>query len=211
MALAMSTPPSLKPLFVTEIYQAHLGESPSQQDLIVSLHEAILDLAEMDRAGQLWCREHGYRGYTSYGSLSDLPLRDPVFAELKRQLDRHALAYARGLQLDMGRKPRLDSLWVNILKPGAGHSGHIHPHSVISGTLYVSVPEGASALKLEDPRLGLMMARPTVQQGAPEQRQPFVYLTPQPGTVLMWESWLRHEVPPNGARKPRVSISFNYR
>ncbi|MEI7573769.1 MAG: putative 2OG-Fe(II) oxygenase, partial [Phenylobacterium sp.] len=25
-----------------------------------------------------------------------------------------------------------------------------------------------------------------------------------------WESWLRHEVPPNQARTPRISISFNY-
>jgi uncharacterized protein (TIGR02466 family) len=38
----------------------------------------------------------------------------------------------------------------------------------------------------------------------------FVHLTPAPGTVFLWESWLRHEVPPNQARTPRISISFNY-
>ncbi|WP_459251352.1 putative 2OG-Fe(II) oxygenase [Phenylobacterium sp.] len=34
--------------------------------------------------------------------------------------------------------------------------------------------------------------------------------TPAPGTVFLWESWLRDEVPPNRARTPRISISFNY-
>ncbi len=105
---------------------------------------------------------------------------------------------------------RLDSLWVNILKPGAAHTGHIHPHSVISGTVYVATPPGASALRLEDPRLPLMMAAPTRRTDAPEDQQPFVYLQPQPGTIYMWESWLRHEVPANQAKTPRVSVSFNY-
>ena len=109
-----------------------------------------------------------------------------------------------------GGKLRLDSLWVNILKPGAGHSGHIHPHSVISGTIYVQTPPGASALKLEDPRLPLMMAAPPRRPDAPEGAQAFVYLQPSPGTIYLWESWLRHEVPPNQAKTPRVSVSFNY-
>ncbi len=30
------------------------------------------------------------------------------------------------------------------------------------------------------------------------------------GTVLLFESWLRHEVPPNPVRAERVSISFNF-
>jgi len=134
-----------------------------------------------------------------------------VFGELKTLLDRHARAFAKDLAFDLkGGRLKLDSLWVNVLKPGAGHSGHIHPHSVISGTVYVRTPKGSSALKLEDPRLPLMMAAPPRRADAPQDQQPFVYLDPQPGAVLMWESWLRHEVPPNAARSERISISFNY-
>jgi uncharacterized protein (TIGR02466 family) len=168
-------------------------------------------LAAEDAAGRAWCKAHGYGGYTSYASLDDLPARASVFADLKRRLDRHARAFAKALAFDLGaRRLRLDSLWVNVLKPGAAHTGHIHPHSVISGTVYVSRPKGSSALKLEDPRLPLMMAAPTRRTDAPEELQPFVYLQPEPGTVLMWESWLRHEVPANQAKTERISISFNY-
>lgn len=55
-----------------------------------------------------------------------------------------------------------------------------------------------------------MMARPSVTDEATEAERPFVYLQPQAGTVLMWESWLRHEVPTNLAKADRISISFNY-
>ncbi len=197
---------TLRPLFVTHIYEGTLGDA----GLVEALSDACHMLAEEDGAGRAWCREHGYRGYTSYGSLTDLPQRMPEFAELKRHLDRHAVAYAKALNFDLARKPRLDNLWVNVLKPGGGHSGHIHPHAFLSGTVYIDVPPGASSLKLEDPRLAMMMARPGVREDAPEAEKPFVYLSPQPGTVLMWESWLRHEVPPNGAKAERVSVSFNY-
>ena len=135
-----------------------------------------------------------------------------MFGDLKRRLDRHVAGFAQDLALDLGArgKLRLDSLWVNVLKPGAAHSGHIHPHSVISGTIYVATPPGAAGLRLEDPRLSMMMAAPPRRADAPEALKSFVTLTPQPGTLFLWESWLRHEVPANGAKAARISVSFNY-
>lgn len=202
---------ALRLLFPTPIYEASLSTDRTFENFNAELEAACRMLADEDQAGRAWCREHGYGGYTSYASLDDLPRRATVFEDLKRKLDRHAAAFAKDLAFDLGGgRLRLDSLWVNVLKPGAAHSGHIHPHSVISGTVYVSTPKGSSALKLEDPRVPLMMAAPPRRADAPEAAQNFVYLTPQPGTVLMWESWLRHEVPANRARKDRISVSFNY-
>ncbi|HEY0324743.1 MAG TPA: 2OG-Fe(II) oxygenase family protein, partial [Allosphingosinicella sp.] len=85
------------------------------------------------------------------------------------------------------------------------------PHSVVSGTIYVAVPPGSGALKLEDPRLPMMMAAPTRRADAPEDLRTFVYAEPKPGSVFLWESWLRHEVVPGNAKGERISISFNYR
>lgn len=202
---------ALRPLFTTPIYEASLSTDPTFEDFRAELEAACRMLAAEDAAGAAWCKAHGYGGYTSYASLDDLPARASVFADLKRRLDRHARAFADELAFELGGgRLRLDSLWVNVLKPGAAHSGHVHPHSVISGTVYVATPKGASALKLEDPRLPLMMAAPPRRADAPEEQQAFVYLQPEPGTVLMWESWLRHEVPANRARSERISISFNY-
>ena len=195
-------------LFATLFYEAAL-EAP---DLLVELDEACRSLAEEDQAGRRWSRDHGYRGYTSYASLNDLPLRDPRFADLVRLLNRHVAAFAAEAAFDLGgRKLKLDSLWVNVLKPGGAHSAHIHPHSIVSGTVYVAVPPGAGPLKLEDPRLPMLMAAPTRRADAPEPLRTFVTAAPQPGSVFLWESWLRHEVVPGTGKDPRISISFNYR
>ncbi len=199
-------------LFVTRLYEATLAADPAFAPFNSELADACAMLAAEDVAGKAWCRANGYGGYTSYASLNDLTTRASVFADLKRRLDRHAAAFAGELAMDLGPRGRLrlDSLWVNLLKPGAAHSGHIHPHSIISGTIYVTTPVGCGGLRLEDPRLPMMMAAPPRQSDAPEDMRTFVTLTPAAGTIFMWESWLRHEVLPNHARTQRVSISFNY-
>ena len=186
-------------LFVTQLYEAEILEKP----LLDELTGSIRTLAREDRAGLRWSREHRYAGYTSYASLNDLPRRDPAFADLAKLLTRHAAEFARECAFDLTRKPKLDSLWVNLLRAGGHHGGHIHPHSIISGTLYVEVPNGSGAIRFEDPRLPLMMS-------APQRPDTFITVEPRPGLLLMWESWLRHEVLAGTGRGERLSISFNF-
>lgn len=196
----------IKTLFVTKLYRAELAGVDN-----AALLKSCRAIAEDDVAGQGWSRAHGYKGYTSYASLDDLPKRDPDFSTLVKVLDKHAAVFARELHLDLGRrKLKLDSIWINVLEPNGVHAGHIHPHSVLSGTYYVDVPNNASALKLEDPRHAMMMAAPGRTEDAPESERSFVYIAPKAGEVLMWESFVRHEVPMNQAKKSRVSVSFNY-
>jgi len=181
----------------------------SQTDLRGDLEDACWMLEDGDQAGHDWCESQGYAGYTSYASLDDLPHRAPAFADLVQELDRFAMAFAQKLEWDLGEGRLVcDSLWVNILAEGGNHSGHIHPNSVISGTCYIAVPDGAGQIKFEDPRLPMMMAAPPLRDGAEANR--FHYIAPQPGDILMWESWLRHEVLTNQTEDSRISISFNY-
>ena len=197
-------------LFVTRLYRAPLAEHGPAPDRD-ELEAACRLIAEEDAAGQRWCAENGYPGYTSYASLTDLPWRFPIFADLVRLLDAHVAAFAEDLAFDLeGRPLALEDIWINILPEGGSHASHIHPHSVISGTTYVAMPTGTSALKLEDPRSARMMAAPARRRDAPEEMRPFVYVRPEVGDVLLWESWLRHEVPVNMAEDERISVSFNY-
>jgi uncharacterized protein (TIGR02466 family) len=198
---------TIRPLFVTQLYTGQLDQSA----LLEELEHSCQMLAQDDRAGRAWSKEHGYVGYTSYASLNDLPVRDPAFEDLRRLLDGHVKRFAVDCGFDLGRrKLKLDSIWANVLKPGGHHAAHIHPHSAVSGTLYVTVPEGSGGLRLEDPRLAQMMAAPQRSPDAPEALQHFVTLAPAPGTLYLWESWLRHEVLPHRGKGERISISFNY-
>lgn len=196
--------------FATRVYRAKLGGARAAR-LNEDLKKSCRSIAADDAAGQEWCRKNGYNGYTSYASLDDLPWRFPEFADLKKHLDRHAAAFARDVDFDLGAKQlSLDDIWINILPPGGVHTSHIHPHSVISGSYYVAIPTGASAIKFEDPRFGLMMAAPPRRKTAKPENRSFVYVRPDERTVILWESWLRHEVPLNEAKEDRISISFNY-
>lgn len=199
---------SIRTLFASLLYEGALGD----EALIAELAASCLQLAEDDGAGRRWAKAHGYSGYTSYASLNDLPVRDPAFADLKRALDKHVAKFAEECGFDLeGRKLKLDSIWANVLTGGGGHTGHIHPHSVVSGTIYIAVPPGSAGLQLEDPRLAMMMAAPTRRTDADEMLQTFVTVEPKAGTILLWESWMRHEVPAGRGKGKRISVSFNYR
>ena len=196
----------IETLFATRLYRAELGRRANAE-----LERTCRLIAAEDRAGQRWAKAHGYRGYTSYASLDDLPRRAPCFAALVARIDRHVRDFARALDFDLGRR-RLacDSLWINVTGRGGYHTAHIHPHSAISGTYYVAVPRGASAIRFEDPRLAQMMAAPPKRAAARRGNSNVVTIVPRPGTLLLWESFLRHEVPESRAAGTRISISFNY-
>ncbi len=197
-------------LFVTRLYRAQLSELGKKIDQ-AELETTCLSIAEDDEAGQDWCEANDFPGYTSYASLDDLPWRFPIFKDLVKSLDKHVAEFAKDLEFDLdGKKLKLNALWINILPEGGIHTSHLHPHSVISGTTYVAMPEDASAIKFEDPRHAMMMAAPTRNADARDEMRSFIYVKPDVGDVLLWESWLRHEVPMNMAEEDRISVSFNY-
>lgn len=196
----------IRSLFVTRLYHSEIKGLDYSE-----LEQSCYAIYEDDEAGQGWCDENNFPGYTSYASLTDLPWRFPIFKDLVAQLDSHVARFAEDLGFELDGKPlKLEDIWINILPEGGIHTAHIHPHSVISGTTYVAMPQGASAIKFEDPRHQMMMAAPARRKDAPEGQQSFVYVAPKVGEVLLWESWLRHEVPMNMAEDERISVSFNY-
>ena len=195
-------------LFATRIYRA---DNIAPAILNHELEDVAMTLAMDDKVGLKWCETHGYPGYTSYASRNDLPWQIAAFKRLVKLIDKHAMAYARALQWDLrGTKPVCDSLWVNVMPEGGSHTSHLHPNAVISGTYYVAVPQGAGPIVYEDPRLAMLMAAPPRKKTAPDPFKSHVHVQPQVGTLMLWESWLRHEVPLNRAEGNRISISFNY-
>ena len=80
----------VRSFFATRVYEASLDDG----DFVAELDHGCRALAEDDRAGRAWSKAHGYRGYTSYASLDDLPQRDPVIGELARRLGKHVAAFA---------------------------------------------------------------------------------------------------------------------
>ena len=192
---------SIESLFPTLIYRA---EIPNVQRLNMELEDAAISLSQHDTKGLRWCEKHGYAGYTSYASISDLSQRSKPFARLEKIIHTHSASFAKSLQWKLqGGKPVCDSMWVNVLPQGGSHTSHLHTNAVLSGTYYVTAPAGSSPIVFEDPRHAMMMAAP------PRKTSIYKSRTPQAGTLMLWESWLRHEVPMNRAKADRITVSFN--
>ncbi len=201
---------AIQSLFPTQVYVARL-QGAGWQALNRRLLDEALQLREDDAGGREWSRTHYPGGYTSYGSLCRMHTLSPTFATLGRKLERHVAKYAAALDLDLeGRALSLTDCWVNIMPRGVTHSLHLHPLSTISGTYYVRTPKGAPDLKFEDPRLDRYMAAPPRKVGHRAANRPWVTVPAAAGNVVLFESWLRHEVPPNPVASERVSISFNF-
>lgn len=202
--------PQTQSWFPTLIHHAPLmreGTSRLNKELLKEIEQ----LQELDRAGRKWSRTGYVGGYTSYGSMDRLHQFSSTFMALEKKLDAHVRRYAKALHWDLqGRRLVMTDCWANVMPRGCAHSFHLHPQSVVSGTYYVKTPRGASGLKFEDPRLGQMMAAPMRRADAPRERQAFITVPAQAGRVILFESWLRHEVPASTIAETRVSISFNY-
>lgn len=195
-------------LFPTYLYNEKLNTSGNLRKEILSEAYKFRDI---DIEGKKWSKKNYPGGYTSYGSLSKLHDMSPYFSDLKKHIDRHVRKFVKYAEMDLeGQEFYMNSCWVNIMPKKSHHSFHIHPLSFLSGTYYVSTPKKSSVIKFEDPRLGFFMGAPPRQLDCRRENLNFVEVAPQEGHIVLFESWLRHEVPSNTSDSERVSVSFNY-
>jgi uncharacterized protein (TIGR02466 family) len=201
---------TVKWLFPTLVYAAALQGRDSRA-LNRQLLKECLQLRMDDAAGRRWSRKNYPGGYTSYASAHRLQCVSPTFASLMRKLERHVAAFARAVQWDLeGRELKMTDCWVSIMPRQSVHGLHLHPHATLSGTYYVQVPSGSPGLKFEDPRLDRYMAAPPRKTKARREIRPWVTFPAAACQLILFESWLRHEVVPNPVDAERISVSFNY-
>lgn len=189
-------------LFTTYVEQKKIGITAKH---LSQLKWTASQMPQIDEVGVKWSKSNYIGGYTSYDSIPRVDLQFSVFETLKKKIDREVKLYAKklGLKFDTGSL-ELSAMWVNVMPKNVYHAFHIHPLSVISGTFYISMGKGkaASPLRVEDPRASRFMSSPS--------RQMQVDLKPKNGDLILFESWLKHEVPPHQNNEDRISVSFNY-
>src|SRR5271166_4203225 len=192
--------------FPTFIYCEPLSGSGLDR-LNAGLAQECRSLRDFDKAGRNWSLRNYPGGYTSYASLNELHRFSSTFTRLERRITRHVRLFARALDMDLrGREIRMTDCWVNIMPPSSAHSLHLHPLSFVSGTYYVATPRGCPGLKFEDPRLDRFMAAPPRLPGARRANQSHATYPARAGSLILFESWLRHEVAPNRVEAERISI-----
>jgi len=192
-------------LFPTTIYYASLGKKSLDRELVKEVYQ----IKDYDIEGQKWSKDNYKGGYTSYASLAELFQMSSTFLELKKQIDKHVIKYTKSLDF-VDPRLQMTNLWINIVPRYTYHSFHLHPGSVISGTYYLKVPPKSGDIKFEDPRVQCFMGSVPRKENAKLQNRRYHSIEPKAGKILLFESWLKHEVTQNWAKQDRISLSFNY-
>jgi len=200
----------IKSWFPTLVYSEPLSLSGLEK-FNADLASECRALRDFDKAGRKWSERNYPGGYTSYASMNELHRFSSTFALLEKRITRHVLRFAKALDMDLrGRKVGMTDFWVNIMPASAAHSLHLHPLSFVSGTYYVVTPPGCPGIKFEDPRLDRFMAAPPRIAGARAANRTHVTYPATAGNLILFESWLRHEVAQNRIDAERISVSFNF-
>jgi uncharacterized protein (TIGR02466 family) len=201
-----------KLLFATQIYHAKLTTSETSLKLILKdLKTESAQIQKMDQTGSDWSNDNYTNGYTSYSSHDKLHQMSSTFSDLEKLISKHVAKFLKNLDYSVNIKNlKMTDCWLNIMNENVVHTAHLHPRSVFSGTFYVAVPKNASAIQFQDPRLTQFMNAPVPNSTARIHNQRFISILPKPGDVILFESWLKHEVSLNKSKLPRISVSFNY-
>tara|TARA_B100000029_G_C17519209_1_gene939172 strand:+ start:654 stop:1289 length:636 start_codon:yes stop_codon:yes gene_type:complete len=152
---------------------------------------------------------------TEYINQNPLDLDHSGANWLRSQINELVIDYLRSLGIDYPVDWQIHA-WANINRKGDYHDSHNHPHSYLSGTYYLKVPEKRRYAKnrsdvrpnnitFYDPRPGVNML--SIKNDATVDPELTIY--PEPGLLVVWPGFLHHFVHPNLSDETRISISFN--
>jgi len=148
-----------------------------------------------------------------YASENLFSRSEPAIEWLKQCINKTVADYFKKMAVSYDVEWSIQG-WANVNRQGDYHNLHNHPHSYLSGTYYIKVPEQPAGFRsdLNPGAISFFDPRPQANMGAISgdgQIDPELRITPEPGLILLWPSFLHHLVHPNLSEDARVSVSFN--
>lgn len=130
---------------------------------------------------------------------------EPDFAPLQA-LSRQAFsACLQAMAVPEGFRFGMEA-WANVHDKGGFNQPHIHREAILSGSFYLTVPQGSGAIVFHDPRPSTLYSR---AWGKGVNRWEKLTIKPRAGMLLIFPNWLEHSVEPHEADEPRCSIAMN--
>jgi uncharacterized protein (TIGR02466 family) len=196
--------------FPTPIYYRDV---PGAAELNARIRPLIYAWRERDPEGIVRSNVHRAGAWHSPVDMN----RREEFGELTERVTATAAEVFRDQGYDPGSPPVCDNMWANISPRHGFNRHHVHPNVLWSGVYYVQTPPGCGRIFFTDPRPQSMMLTARHHPDRPRGVEAWseVYFEPIEGRILLFPSWLVHEVEPNLSTEPgpaadRISVSFNF-
>jgi uncharacterized protein (TIGR02466 family) len=195
----------VRPLFSSWLYQSDDGP--------VHLNRRLARLAHRLMEDPRGATVRTNRGGWHYAfDLFELSL--PVIDEFRAEIREHVQGFLN--QFRAPERQREDRFrlrgWLNVNRAGDSNSLHSHPGSFVSAVYYVKVPQRmqGGAIAFRDPRGPAIAMYETPKIELPwVAGGPSFAIRPKEGQLLLFPSWLEHEVEPFRGRGERISLAFN--
>ena len=186
--------------------------TPVYTSVELDLRNQILPVAED------YINRHGrsYRGQDSYISTYnvDAATVEQRFDSRLDLLNSYIKETAKKYFEDISIEPRDFNLYYlfNKITFGGEHQLHSHPNCILSGVFYLKIPDSAPPIIFNDPRDHYKYIQYPVKFGNPRDMYkllPEYVINPTEGLILMWPSWLEHQVPSSKCSEERIAVAFN--
>ena len=135
----------------------------------------------------------------------------PEMKNLKQQVDDNVEIYVREfLSVNVKQKFEMVRSWGILVKPEARTSRHTHANSVISGVLYLDLPEGSGYINFFRKNSIFTETFEFLYDGYNQYNSGSWKFAPKKGILILFPSNLEHEVDVNKSNEDRYSIAFDY-
>ena len=177
-----------------------------------TIHSKVWAYLDSERAKQVVTLSPEESVATSYYRPEASIIADADLAELEDLVIAAANAYLEQTLELPPRRLEIERAWINLFEPGAQEGQHSHDGSLLSCSYYVEAPQNCGCIVLPDP----IGARRSYRQftktaGSNLLTRGDIAIEPQPGRLVMFESWVPHYIQCNKSDKVRISIAINLR
>jgi uncharacterized protein (TIGR02466 family) len=187
---------------MTPLYQAFLDASPN-----IGSNEQVNNLCKQldeirNQPSTLNTNEHCWRSEKKFDNIEWLlkEITDKVFKAVNYYSSKDNVFSDAFKNID--KKQLKIHYWTNINPPGSRNVLHSHKSAIFSGVYYIQGSETGS----------LRIINPANILGDCNNLSPYTrdfYYDPKDRDLILWPSWLPHEVEVNKSNKERINIAYD--
>jgi uncharacterized protein (TIGR02466 family) len=186
-------------LFPTSFYQVNLKNHDSINKEIVP---ALLDLENnQTKGGNPWI------GFV-FNTMGTYEIHSqPIFSKLYAEVKKYVNRFAQELHVRRNLEFNCEQSWANIYHKHDYQESHFHPNFTFSAVYYAQTTPNTKII-FENPVQDMF---PLEVEASTDVNKTYETIYPNTGDLLVFRSYLRHQIPIHSDNETKITIAFNFK